>query len=201
MPYPDHLIPSHDHKYIEDDLVGFCLVRHTETKDILNEIGNVKVKCICHPTSNCENLSVSLFGIFRSQDIFYAVKGEREDYFHARWNVGEEVDPPTEEDYSVDQDRSCFYVSVNDLRNLKPITYNIGGGSEQYELSCQIIHCPTRCNFWHFEIRWMNGDNFLHEMSGNWKRRAAKKIKDIISELGEEGFPPSRDVPNNVYRK
>ena len=201
MPYPDHLIPSNDHKLIEDNLVGFSLVRHTETRDILNEVGKIKVKCVCHPTANCENLSVSLFGIFNAQDILYTIKGGRKGYFFQEWVVGEEVDPPTEEEYSIDKNKGCFYISIDDLRSLKPIKYTIGESSKQYELSCQIVHCPTRCNFWHFEIRWINEEGFLHDMSGSWKRRVAKLIKDRVSESGKKGFPPSCNIPNRIYRR
>lgn len=196
MPYPSHLLPRKEYKYLEDILRGGFLVRYTQDKDIVDEAGQVKSSHVCTPRTNCENLSVSLFGIYQEEDVMYCMVGDRSAFFQERWIVGESVPHPADKDYEERRERGFFYLSIDDIHN-HTITYE--KNNEQHDLICSIVHCPTNCNFWHFEVKWRNEDGFIQPQSGNWKKRVLNKIRNIISEFGQTGSPPAVDISESLY--
>ena len=196
MPYLSHLLPLEEYKVIEDSPKGNCLIRYTEDKDIVDEAGQIKSSHVCTPRTNCENLSVSLFGIFREEDIVYHVVGDKRTFFQEEWTTGQSISPPDSSDYEERKERGFFYLKIDDIHN-HPIVYE--RNNEQHKLICSVVHCPTNCNFWHFEVRWRNEEGLIRMQSGNWKKRVLNKVRNIVSEFGQIGSPSKTDIPRSLY--
>lgn len=197
MPYPDHLLPQQHFKIIDDDLSEYYVLRATDTKDIFDENGRVITSCVCSPRTNCEDLSVNLLGVFRHLDVRYQIESNGE-YYHADWEVGEQVEPPSDQDYSINENKGCFYIGLGEINNLS-IPYKNGATGDEYILHCRPFHRPTNCNFWHLELRWYNDHGYIKGQQGNWKKRILTNIRNLISEFGLDIPPFEPRITEGVY--
>jgi hypothetical protein len=179
MIYPEHLLPKSNYKIIQlqtDELNSCTLVRHTSSKDLFL-IGTTTIDPdkLQIQSNHLKDLSTNLLGLFKLDDICIKITN---DMFLNLWNVGEEVSetPMIDRDFLLDNDRGCFFFKIMEILNLElPQIQN-------QSILFNVIHTPTKCNFWHFSIRAFSNEIEISEMPipDNKKRRIWKSLKDFL---------------------
>lgn len=182
MEYPQHLLPQSNYKKIEwSNNLGECsLVRHTNTQDIFmpgtKAISTDKIK---FPSEHFNNdLSTNLLSVFRLEDLYIQILNNEliQDWIPQQ----DTCCPIIEKDFIVNKNRAHFALTVNDVLNLNsalPLIEN--------KLRLEVLHTPTKCNFWHFSIRVYenNIDVSLLPISEKQKIKLWRKVRNILADI------------------
>jgi hypothetical protein len=136
-------------------------------------------------------LSVNLLSVYTHKDAKIRAGGNFKDSHHQLWKVGASyIKPP----YIKYKRRANFFgIQIKDVINCKmqsqslQITF-INGGVRYDQGFLKVVHRPTYCNFWHFEIRiWaktQNGTAYelssLTNVSKTGLKRYCKQAADTL---------------------
>lgn len=198
MDYPVNLLPKASHKFIDCDLSGLCLIRHSHLPNelILDEHNQLKNEII---TSNqLPDLSTSLFGVFTLMDI--KIKVTNEDY-QCYCNPNIEVEPPVfEKDFECVEGRGYWSVLIESV-NKQKVEYEDGSLSA----ICHIVHTPMKWNFWHFSMRWFINDinNYWHinpeYQTKSIRRKLVAEDRGLIKEFGKPILVSEQVIDESCY--
>jgi len=203
--YPSHLPPKEHYQYIRDNNWIRFLTVFTFSKDNKDSItGDVHPKSFCDPSKHIEDFSTNLLGIFAPMDNYVAIKkGPNKVYFTAQWQEGEEVQVPLyPNDFEFDYSRGYFFLDAFEFVGKIPVKYE--KENQSYKAWPRVIHTPTRANFWHVSIRWVDEQNQEIRASKSvkgWKRNLYKKAKDKIIENARFEEPSYEAIPQEVYQQ
>lgn len=148
-----------------------------------------------------KGLSVTLLGVFQHKDAKVRVIGKSKDAASAvphhddLWTPGKiPILPPN----ILFKRRSQFFaVKIKDVEAVPPYDVTIeypNQGSQQEKAVFKVIHRPTLCNYWHFEIQGWNikPDGTLHYLRNNPSfnenvcnrilKRYAKRLREQLIE-------------------
>jgi len=203
MDYPDHLIPKPDYRIIKDITVvrAHSLQRSTKDTAILNpDTGKIKVEYIAFQRNHLRDLSTNLIGVFKTEDRFWKIVGDRKAHYTELWHEGEKVAPPTKEDWSYNEQFGAIYFPIDELLNMT-VPYTRGNDPEQKTVQCKVLHTPVRSNFWHCSIRWFNEDGDIIDQKGNWRKRMLSTARSMLVEIGDLQPPPTAVIPTTLYSK
>jgi len=177
MTYPEHLLPQSNYKIISstDELCLCTLVRHTSSKDLyLLGTEMIDPDKLQIQSNHLKDLSTNILGIFELNDIYISVTNSS---FFELWSLGDITEAPLiNKDFILNNERGYFLFSINDIKNLKlPLIQN-------YTIVFDVIHTPTKCNFWHFSIRAFSDNIEISELpvSNKQKRMIWKSLKDFL---------------------
>lgn len=195
MSYPTRLLPRPNFQFIEwrDELLEYYLIRSAPTPEVIDaETGKVRAKFVNDGSrEQLKDFSTSLLGVFQASDSAIKIeKTERKAYLTAPWEIGEEVIPPQDEDFSMLNPYGCFYYSIGEIQNF-PQPFSIANQSD-YLGSCYVMHTPTRANFWHFSIRWKVGDQDVEQaLSESQRRNLLGLVRSFLIERAVILPPPN----------
>lgn len=153
MVYPSKIIPQKKYKKLPSDYFlqsGYYIIRHTNSKDILDNLSQVKVKAVCEPRVRIIGLSVNLMGHYRVVDSQINVLSPE---YHQDWPIGTLGKKPSKNEFFIDNKRGVVFIRFEAFHNY-PFDYTHSDTSENYNFYCRLDHCPTLCNYWHFEVNW-----------------------------------------------
>ena len=202
MQYPEHLLPKSTYKYINDrEELRLCtLVRHTRDQTIFMEGTkrlNPQVLTIEVPSSQLHDLSTNLLGIFTLDDIGINVTNSE---LVKLWIEGERVRLPIAEkqDFNLVGERGYFYFRIEEVLDLE-----IPGGIKGLPVNFEILHTPTKCNFWHFSIRVFSDNVEVSrlEISDSKKRKIWKGVKDFLTLCAFVDSENHKVLPTRCYYK
>lgn len=202
MDYPERLIPKPDYRIIKDTtpIRAHCLQRSTKDTTILNpETGKIKVEYIAFQRDHLRDLSTNLIGVFKTEDRYWRIIGDRKVYFISLWNEGEIVTPPTEDDLEYNEQFGAIYFSIDELLNMT-VPYTRGNEQEEKTVWCKVLHTPVRSNFWHCSIRWFNEDGDIIDQKGKWSKRMLSTARSMLVELGRLEPVLEEKIPEEVYK-
>lgn len=182
MNYPQHLLPQSNYKKIElcEDLGKCSLVRHTDVQDIFMEgTRAIDIDKIKFPSKQFENdLSTNLLSVFCIDDIFVQITN---DDFIKDWKPEEAICSPIfEQDFILNTNRGHFALIIESILALNTTTPLIENG-----LTFEVLHTPSKCNFWHFSIR-VYKDNILVgnlDVKNKQKEKLWRTARILISDL------------------
>ncbi len=204
MNYPDHLLPKLNFKIIssESDLSNCFLIRNTPTKDIcIPETKKIDENIVKIQSDHLGDFSTNILDVFTEEDIKYQIIGEKKDYFHSLWTVGDKVEMPIhQDDFEADENKGCFYLSIDEILEQ---TVNYPEDNPTIEAKCRVIHTPTNCNFWHFSIRWFTNKGFdirELEISKNQRKKFLALTKALVIELALIEKPEFSSIKAEFYR-
>lgn len=159
MNYPPHLLPQQHFKimHYEAWMERHFLLRHTNDKALIDpESGLLKLDYIVVNTDHLRDFSTNLLGVFTVKDCHWKINKEKMDsYYSAGWQEGEIVDVPLPDDCEYLIERGAFYIPIGSCAGKKIEAL----GSVPVTAICEVFHTPIRCNFWHFSLRWKDGNN------------------------------------------
>ncbi len=204
MTYPSHLLPREYYRIIRDENWIRYLTVFTWTKDNKDPItGEIYLNSFCHPKEKMDDYSSNLLGIFTPLDNYVAIKnGPNKNYFVAQWEEGEEVVAPQyPKDFEFDYNRGYFFLDVNEFDGKIPANYK--KDNQTYRAWPKVIHTPTRANFWHVSIRWVNEQNQEIRAPKNvkgWQRRLYSEARNVLIEFARFEEPPFQEIPSEIYQ-
>lgn len=179
--YPEVLLPTVKFKYIDCDISDYDLIRHFDVVDntpIHNELDEIDVQYICHPSAQINDLSMSLLGIFKPTHTQISLTRQGKEVFGIECLPDFDGLPPTyQTDFIIDGKR-CYWVIQCEFINEMKVVINID--NKDVEVISYIVHTPMKWNFWHYSIRWQIGNEDLHSIN----KYSKNQLKNIFSKIG-----------------
>jgi hypothetical protein len=203
MHYPAKLLPQSNYKKIEwsDDLHPLFLLRHTPTRDLLDDTGKLKEEYITKQTDHLRDLSTNILGEFSIED--NKIEVINKDFF-CEWNEGDDANEPVyKEDFVINGDRGCFYWNIEKIISLK-LSHTDHIDNSYYPLNFNILHTPVKCNFRHFSIRVFSENQ--KEVStltvrDSLKKALWRKAKEQLRECAITITPVFNKLDSKHYKK
>lgn len=178
MSYPDRLLPQPHYKFIDFDKVAsrsYHLVRHTDSPNNVNEEERLKADQVVFQTDHLRDYSTNLLGEFAPDDV--AWNWLRGTLCTDLWQEGEAgLMPQMEIDVAWVAGRGKFYLAIHQFHT---ISFPINGGTEQ--ITCRVLHTPTRGNFWHCSLRWWWGEEDVDTWVDSKEVKAKARRRTILS--------------------
>ncbi|MFW5804569.1 MAG: hypothetical protein ACOCWG_05005 [bacterium] len=207
MHYPEILLPNIQYKKIESDLSGFLLIRKTETKDIINPSTlTLKDEVITFEQIHLIDYSVNLLGEFEVDHLKYKIIGNNRQLYNSYWDFKTRVSTPKEnEDFLIELGYGFFLLPIEKLNGS---TFPFQKGNEkEFVAKLLVVHKPTKCNFWHFEVRWhlLNPDEDFEEFKRNkkakWQFILTATLKSKIKQYFIDKLPERiSTIPVSYYK-
>ena len=196
MNYPEELLPFKYYKKITSNLTGHYICRTTPNKNLIHpNTGLLRDEVLFGNSSHeCFDYSTNLIGYFQTEHKYITLIGEEKRYFREYWNFKENVKTPIfNKDFNYDKKRGLIYFLIDKIHKSIKIPYI--KGTEQEAIATAIIkHTPTRSNFWHFSIRWLDKDNkVISRNKSMWKNKIIASFRAKINEIyliKDVNFPP-----------
>jgi hypothetical protein len=205
MQYPDRLIPLGHFKPIDTDLSGFFLCRMVASNELLTKVNDVfPLETLCANDKELFDYSTNLPGHFLLEDNKIRLIGENKKYFYEYWDFSECVNLPIfQQDFDIDQNRTHFFLPISRIHKRICIPCPTPPKKDGETLTAVVIHTPTRSNFWHFSIRWLdNNDNVDVYKSADWRKRMSSTMRHVLQELIDISTPVElKLVPEHCFIK
>lgn len=195
-PYPERLIPKQGYRRISGGIGAFFLQRSTPSKANTDASGRPLAAQLATPTIRFQHYSLNLIGVFQPQDHYWRVKA---DGYHDFWDFETPCQLPPIQDCEYNPQKGAFYFLVSDIDN-KQIPYNRDVG--EFYARCHTHHTPTQCNFWHFQLDWLDetGQAIVLNRNKGWRKRLLSMIRDLLSRYARTQQPPTQPLPAHLYK-
>ncbi len=200
--YPIILLPGKHKCHFCCSLIEHSLIRFTppgvELKDSVS--GHLTDRAIGKPSStHMPDLSTSLFGIYDIDHNKIEILN-KEFTKYCVPNYESEI-PIYAKDFEINADRGYWFVRINEITGKRiECTHN----KQTIEAICKIEHTPTKCNFWHFSVRWhiTNFNENWHQLDtngNNWWEKLAHSARIFIKGFGTTNVPNKIEIAKNCY--
>ena len=206
MSYPTRLLPKINYTYMATECLPkeSSLLRITQTQDNADLLGKVKNDAMLDEKSYHQvfGLSVNIYGPFLLDDIkFQIISKDLNNYWNEADECLEYIQPT---DYTITESRGAIFLYLFSLHN-KPFPYskNINNEERDFIGTCIVIHKPTKCNFWHFEIKFKEQDGkIIKSKDVSWQKRLQKHlIKSFIKKFAFVKEPEKVELSKEIYCK
>lgn len=147
-------------------------------------------------------ISTNLLSVFRKGDVFVRAGGKWRHPHHTPWQPGDMHMAPPYVKY--DSNATFIGIKIKDIQNLKAISCTIkyeDKTSQNAKAFLKVVHMPTKCNFWHFEIQlWFmaerSDENETYSLERHNKISDSQK-KKMIKEMSKM----FTDELSNIFRR
>jgi hypothetical protein len=157
--YPSVLLPQPNFKYIDCDLSNFYFIRYFEIKahiPIIDDNNDIAQTYICSPTSNIQDLSMSLLSHYEYEHVkILLTELGIKNYSH--YCLPSYPGQPLiyKDEFLKTESRGYWLIEANLCDSLKcDITFVKEKVEIQYTAKSKKKHTPMRWNFWHFSLLW-----------------------------------------------
>lgn len=208
MPYPEVLLPSKLFKKISCDLSGYLVIRRTDSEDIINpSTGTLRDEAVVKDDIHLIDYSTNLVGCFEVEHLKYDIVGPRKNELTRYWDFSSEVIPPEEgTDFDVLFEYGYFTLPIEEFHDFRfPFKK---GDNRDYQAVLLVVHKPTNCNYWHFEVRWHDFDKegnpkeIKKNAKAKWQLALASTLKSMIKIHFERTIPVELTVlPESDYHR
>lgn len=205
MSYPEELLPQEIFKIIDTEnlLPDKVLVRKSckAEADSFTISGDLRVDAICDHPRRVPGLSANLFAIFLADHLKYDPIDKS---YHDYWNSGDEIPAKEEIEFNIAEEVLPIFFLITDLHNQKFPYQKIEPKNKiiEFEGRIEIIHKPTMCNFWHFELTIYDSEgNEITNASSGWRKKIASFLSKSflqISAFIEE--PENKLIDKAIYQ-
>ena len=191
MPYPEALLPHTHFKRILSDLSGHSVCRTVAKKEMLEDSNAISENLLYESPLELFDYSTNLLGHFRLNDNYITLIGERKKYFRSEWDFAEEVDIPVDhEDFIIDETKGFFFLPIVRIHQKVQIPFKRPLKDVSDSVTAVVVHTPSRSNFWHFSIRWVDKDGSVVKPSNAaWKNQISATMRAALLELIELNVP------------
>lgn len=175
--------------------------RGTANRTYRDEYQNIIENLIYSPNSSNQLIrySLNLFGHFKSSDSNY--KSICKDH-HDEWKEGTHGVYPEQEFIIFNGDAGNLFFKYNDIRILT-LSYEDRSNAKDIvkrKITSEIIHSPTKINFWHMEILWKSDNtHYLDTLSKSPQRAALSAIKTYLKTIADEYEPEQFYILEEKY--
>jgi len=182
MSYPKRLLPDKYFKRISwhNDLNNQYLIRRTDNTDFIDIDGRIKSTSLASRTDHLRDFSTNMLGVFQVDDIYIEIIGPRKDYFTSNWEERESVlIPIINQDFHVNRLKGYYFFNIGDLNDVELSVYDDVTAVQPH---CFVLHTPTKCNFWHFSLRWFFKGEDILTWTPSERRRILSSAKSFLIE-------------------
>ena len=186
--YPKRLLPQSCYSLIAQESLlsqrDLWLIRHIDSGKVkfIEGTSTLDPDCITIQSDQLRDLSNNLLGIFLIKDSFWGIEKEYGPIYCNLWDGKENCDPPKEGEYFNDTKRGYYFIPVDLLLSSKIQRINTESNTTE-EFHFNILHTPTKCNFWHISVRVYNSkDEEISKLAINdkQKRKIWKTVRDFL---------------------
>jgi len=169
------------------------LSRGTESKIYRDEYQDIIENLIYSPNSSNQLIkySLNLFGHFESIDSAY--KSSSKDHY-SNWKEGTKGIYPDREFITFNDQAGNLFFKYSDIKILS-LRYEDRSDTKNVinrKISSEIIHSPTKINFWHMEVLWKSDQTtYVSALSKSPQRAALSAIKTYLKTIADE-YEPSQ---------
>lgn len=153
--YPIQLIPRSVYSFINvndiGDLSDLYLLRSYNEEDDPKEI-----ETLIPDSKKMLDFSVSLSGHYLPEHFYYKILKDFDHYFDF-WDGGN-CKVPQDNEYDYEPDQRCYFIKLSEIHEFPYKDVNPKDQNLKYHFKCEVIHKPTKGNYWHFELHWFNMD-------------------------------------------
>ena len=172
MKYPVRLLPRKNYRKVrlEDLSDQTSLVRSALTFEVEDDFGFLRTDAIVSRANDCADMSCNHNGMCEIKDLHIYIKDSKER--NERWDEASDSKISDDEWLFKDPKPPLFINQIKKIHNKKypDIKRPVGNKIESISIICKVIHDPMKYNFWHFEIRYFEGNNQLNSKSATWKK-------------------------------
>ncbi len=202
MKYPDRLIPRSHFKRIVTDLVDYFLCRVVIDKALLTpQNGVYSDELLCLDNKELFDYSTNLLGEFMPEDNRIVLIGENKKHFYSYWDFVEEINIPVfGQDFEVDEKRVCFFFPIASLHQKICLPLPSPPKNSGETITANVMHTPTRSNFWHFSVCWKDQKGEFEKYKGSaWQKRICSTMKAYLQEHILVKLPNHFPPPESAY--
>lgn len=192
MQYPDKLIPRTYFKQIESNLSSYFLCRVVNSENLLaKENGLYPDETLCSKDKDLFDYSTNLLGHFLPEDNQIILIGDNNKYFYDYWDFVEEVIVPVfQQDFAIDSNRRFFLLPIAEIHRKVCLPMPNPPKKPDETLTAYVVHTPTRSNFWHFSVKWMDKNGKFEKYKGSdWQKRICSTMRHTLQELINPQLP------------
>lgn len=200
MEYPTILLPQPSFKRIEAYLEMGWICRTTtlfptDLSDLIPE------QVFYQKWEELYDYSTNLLGHFELDHNFISLCGEDKKYFQTYWDFAEEVRKPTlENDFVIEQSKQIFFLPIGLIHQKIRIPFKRPPKNNPDELIAIVVHTPTRSNFWHFSIQWVDTQQTIVKPSDSrWKEERIATMRAILTEMITWEAPECAPIDTSYY--
>jgi len=187
MEYPQELLPKIGYRRIASEngeLFGFYLLRCTNNPDIFdNSTEQLKDEFLEEAGQEYRffTWSCNLFNCFDITHIPFKVHNK--ELTNCEWDFLSEVEKPLiEKDFVIDNNFGHYFILIDEIFTETQIPHNKAKVVNPYAKPF-IYHCPNKCNYWHFELRWKDQDDVvINRNRSEWKNNLISTMKSFLRE-------------------
>jgi len=196
MIYPSKLLPSVFFRLINPNNIrhlNVYLIRHTPNKTNF-QAGQIIESSICEQSSHIEDLSLNFYGKYDELDISIDIKQAHKEHFFSVWTPFQRSRRPNEDQFEQDHNRGWYYLPLSKLHLFRvPIENPL---YSDFTVTCEVVHKPVRCNFWHVQLRWKDEKGvILSKKAKTWKRTVQTSSKSFIKIHAVDNANGSQSIP------
>lgn len=202
MQYPDRLIPRLRFKRIQTDLSAYFLCRAVSDKALLTpNSGIYSDEMLCSENKELFDYSTNLLGVFLPEDSRIVLIGEDKKQFYSYWDFVEEVNVPVfGKDFEVAENRVCFFLPIASLHQKICLPLPNPPKNQGDTITANVIHTPTRSNYWHFSVCWKDQKGEFEKYKGStWQKRICSTMKAYLQEHILVKTPIHFPLPESAY--
>lgn len=149
--------------------------------------------------------STNLLGHFSPSHNYISLCGEvpSKRYFQGYWDFLEEVSPPIYGDnFIIDENKKMYFLPIQKIHNQVQIPFKRPPKSNDDCIVAIVAHTPTRSNFWHFSIQWVDRDgNIVKASDSRWKEERVATMRALFTEILVWEVPDSPPLELHCYVK
>lgn len=201
--YPDNLMPINGYKKINEESIHNCsLIRRTNIKDCFDpSTEQLKNEVLELEDKRFFDWSCSLYSKFSEVDFKYQITNQ---YFNNIWDFENTIEKPKHsDDFEISEEYSVYFLNISDVKGIEiPFEKQEGKNKINYKSKTMVCHVPTNCNYWHFEILWVDdAGNIIKRKSTSWNNALTSTIKSVIRQycLKKEEIEPLVEIEETEY--
>ncbi len=198
--YPKEILPEDNYIIIDRDDYTEDLYfsrRAIANDQLADDLGDVRIDAIITSSQDLYGLSLNLLGRFNAEHNFYIV--DNKSGLLDLWAPGMDIPDPENIEYEYEKCALLFL----ELSKINGCDYPYHYSNSEYNGRGKVIHSPIKCNYWHYELKFIDNDGKeITRDSKKWKRSAAKSfIKSYLKKHIKLVKPDYKLLDESFYIK
>lgn len=203
--YPDNLLPKKQYKLRipTSDVSSHFLIRKS-LGDIYDSDGEILIDSVLRSARESFGLSCNLFSNYEVSHLAYRCT---DGILDENWDGNADCQVGDNQFIKIHPEEPLFF-SVAKLHERR-VPYQKPGKPERgkppvnvdFEATCELVHKPTICNYWHFEVHFKDAEEkFIRYSGSEWQKKLAEFLpKSFFLKAIQAEIPPQNTLSKDAY--
>lgn len=183
--YPTHLLPDITYLIITDieAISHHFMGKYVETDaaDLTDNTGKLDISFI--ERKRIPGFSMNKIPESIQNDLNLKIQPGFE-YHNDDWMPGDSASVPALHEFQVVTNHKHYYLPIGEIHNYTDKYFGPNeNDNPSFEFRVKVVHRPTKCNYWHFELHLSSPDHEIMANKGAWRKAIHSAIADRISEI------------------